>query len=148
MATRSNIAQLLPDDRVQVIYCHFDGYMSGVGRTLTKHYKTTDRVAELIALGDLVVLDQHLYPTGVHSDGAREPRVTVAFGRDRGDPNSQARTHASVDDWQDNLASDIEYCYLWRPDVSDPNKGKWHLVWSGSVTTMDTPSYGGAVSIR
>ena len=56
MATRSNIAQLLPDDRVQVIYCHFDGYMSGVGAMLTKHYKTTDRVAELIALGDLVVL--------------------------------------------------------------------------------------------
>ena len=56
MATRSNIAQLLPDDRVQVIYCHFDGYMSGVGRTLTKHYKTTDRVAELIALATLLCL--------------------------------------------------------------------------------------------
>ena len=148
MATRSNIAQLLPDDRVQVIYCHFDGYMSGVGRTLTKHYKTTDRVAELIALGDIVVLDKHLYPTGEHSESSREPGVPVAFGRERADPYAHERLYASVDDWQDYLASDIEYCYLWRPDASDPNKGKWHMVWSGSVTTIDTPSYGGAVSIR
>lgn len=124
MATRSNIAQLLPDGRVKVIYCHFDGYPEGVGAMLEKHYNTPDRVNDLMELGDLVTLDQRLYPTGVHSDGAREPRVTVAFGRDRGDPNSQARTHTDCAAWQAAMGSDIEYCYLWLPRTVTHRKSR------------------------
>ena len=124
MATRSNIAQLLPDGRVKVIYCHCDGYPAGVGSMLEKHYNTPDRVNDLMELGDLVTLDQHLYPTGPHSDGAREPRVTVAFGRDRGEPNSQARTYTDCAAWQAAIGSDIEYCYLWLPrTVTHPETG-------------------------
>ena len=124
MATRSNIAQLLPDGRVKVIYCHCDGYPAGVGSMLEKHYNTPDRVNDLMALGDLWKLRQYLYPTGPHVEGAREPRVTVAYGRDCGEPDRQARTHTDCAAWQAAMGSDIEYCYLWLPrTVTHPETG-------------------------
>ena len=124
MATRSNIAQLLPDGRVKVIYCHCDGYPEGVGRMLEKHYNTPDRVNDLMALGGLWQLRQYLYPTGPHIEGAREPRVTIALGRDCGEPDRQAHTHTDRAAWRAAMALDIEYCYLWLPrTVTHPETG-------------------------
>ena len=132
MATRSNIAQLLPDGRLKVISCHCDGYPEGVGAMLEKHYNTPDRVKELMELGDLWRLGQFLYPTGVHSDAAHA-RVTVALGRDHGEPDRQARTHTDCAAWQAAMALDIEYCYLWLPRT---------------VTHPETSSPGGWLQIK
>jgi len=37
MATRSNIAIENQDGTVSAIYCHFDGYIDGVGEILYEH---------------------------------------------------------------------------------------------------------------
>ncbi len=35
------------------IYCHFDGYENGVGKILRQYYRTEERVAWLLDLGEL-----------------------------------------------------------------------------------------------
>jgi hypothetical protein len=39
--------------KVMSIYCHFDGYPSGVGKMLLKHYNTQKKMEALIANDDL-----------------------------------------------------------------------------------------------
>lgn len=51
MATRSNIGYLKPDGSVSSIYCHNDGYLTGVGKVLFKHYDTLEKVEALISRG-------------------------------------------------------------------------------------------------
>jgi hypothetical protein len=53
MSTRSRIGILNDDRSVTSIYCHFDGYPSGVGAILVAHYHDTVKVRELISLGDI-----------------------------------------------------------------------------------------------
>ena len=38
------------------VYCHSDGYLSGVGATLLKHFDTYEKVLNLVSLGDLSAL--------------------------------------------------------------------------------------------
>ena len=41
------------NDLIIGVYCHWDGYPSGVGATLQKYYPNYEDVLNLIALGDL-----------------------------------------------------------------------------------------------
>lgn len=56
MSTRSKIAIRRKDGSLQGIYCHFDGYLGYVGEILEKFYDTTEKVEELISLGNLTKL--------------------------------------------------------------------------------------------
>lgn len=51
MSTRAHII-LQDGDRYIRIYCHFDGYLQGLGKILTEYYDTFDKVKELVWLGD------------------------------------------------------------------------------------------------
>ena len=51
MATRSTI-WIKNKDNYEGIYCHFDGYTYGLGRTLFENYNTEEKVRELISQGD------------------------------------------------------------------------------------------------
>lgn len=53
MSTRSYIGICNSDFSVDAIYCHYDGYINGVGQTLFDYYKTEDVIRKLIALGDI-----------------------------------------------------------------------------------------------
>jgi len=58
MATRSLIA--LDNTGVFTsIYCHWDGYLTGVGRILLENYTDINDVEELLDLGDLSTLGYH-----------------------------------------------------------------------------------------
>ena len=47
MATRSFIAKYdYIAEEYTAIYCHWDGYVSGVGLTLRDHYNTDEKVTE------------------------------------------------------------------------------------------------------
>lgn len=76
MATRSKIGMVHPDGAIAV-YCHWDGYLNHVGKTLQEHYSSTAKVAQLISLGSLSSL-------GATLEGGDDP--TEAYHRDRGDP--------------------------------------------------------------
>lgn len=52
MATRSLIGLTKEDGKIQVIYCHWDGYPSGVGLQLALNYKDVETIQKLMDLGD------------------------------------------------------------------------------------------------
>lgn len=53
MSTRSSIAVQNPDGTVAAVYCHFDGYLEGVGFELMQVYNTFDRAKALVEAGDM-----------------------------------------------------------------------------------------------
>ena len=90
MATRSTISIKTPEGKYNQIYCHFDGYLSHVGKTLIDHYNTPERVNQLIALGNISSLGKHLGPPKRAKDEPHDSEygyipqsdVTVAYARD------------------------------------------------------------------
>jgi hypothetical protein len=60
MSTRSAIGVVTWDGKIKAVYCHYDGYIEGVGTTLLTRYKDIFKVHQLInggnmsALGDLI----------------------------------------------------------------------------------------------
>ena len=83
MSTRSRIGMQLPDGRIESIYCHFDGYPSGVGTTLNKFYTDPEKVEDLINLGDISQLGEDI-------------DSTVAYHRDRNEPYAKPRYDATL----------------------------------------------------
>ncbi len=58
MATRSRIAVELQNGSVKSVYCHNDGYVSGVGRDLKrKGFTSTQECEEFIDAGDRSTVD-------------------------------------------------------------------------------------------
>jgi hypothetical protein len=53
MGTRSRIGLELADGSILSAYHHWDGYPEWLGRILTTHYNTREKVAELIDGGDM-----------------------------------------------------------------------------------------------
>jgi hypothetical protein len=69
MSTRSRIAIENQNGSVTSIYCHFDGYLDGVGKKLFNHYDR-EKTEKLIELGDISVLGESTLDT-------------IAYHRDR-----------------------------------------------------------------
>ena len=113
MATRSTIA-IKQGDKVTAIYCHFDGYREGVGAILEAHYQDVDKVLRLMNLGNISVLGQEI---GAYQDfnnrQTHQEDWCLAYGRDRGETEQEAREFDSVADWVTNFNSGEEYYYLY-----------------------------------
>lgn len=108
MSTRSTISKIEPDGSITTIYCHFDGYIEGVGTTLKVHYETPEKVNKLLELGALSVLGDTL-------------KECVAYHRDRGEELIRYHNY---------LISDIpfeEYNYIFKD-------GRWQLI---EIKTVD-----------
>lgn len=111
MGTRSTIAIQNTDGSVTGIYCHWDGYLSHNGQILRDHYSTEELVRALIEVGDLSSLGETV---GSKHDFNNAPRNECnAYGRDRGEPNVEAKTYASHDDFLQKMGQ--EYDYLFTP---------------------------------
>ena len=81
---------MVDDQQVEGIYCHFDGYVDGVGKLLY-HCFDSQKTKELMQLGNISFLTTTLYPTTTdHSFYSPEEGVIVAYGRDRGEPGQEA----------------------------------------------------------
>ena len=59
MGTRSTIALEFADGSVSQVYCHCDGYLSGVGAQLEEYYTDPFRLQELIDGGDMSSIGEH-----------------------------------------------------------------------------------------
>ena len=53
MATRSTIALEFADGSVSQVYCHWDGYLEGVGAELVEDYSNPFELQKLIDQGDM-----------------------------------------------------------------------------------------------
>ena len=116
MSTRSFICKSLPNNTIVGVYCHFDGYPSGVGATLTTHYATDERVTALLNLGSISQLHPRLVPDlgDTHTFDNPAKNVTVAYHRDRGEAMSTT-TFPSLDVMVENVANQlgVEFVYIW-----------------------------------
>jgi hypothetical protein len=131
MSTRSCISKLNEDGTITGIYCHFDGYVSGNGDLLHKHYQDEEKVNKLVNLGDISSLNEEVEaPEGVeHSYNRPHKGVTVAYGRDRGETGVEPTVSKDKEDfvkkWKDNWC---EYFYQFR-------ESKWY--WGKSPSNID-----------
>ena len=131
MATRSTIAIENPDGTVYQIYCHYDGYLSHVGRILFENYSTTDAMKELLCLGDLSVLGERVDPDldEDHSFAKPAKGVCIAYGRDRGEADTLAREYTDFGMYT-TFGDFEEYNYIRR------NDGKLYLIHNSMPTLV------------
>jgi hypothetical protein len=127
MATRSRIGiettNASGNKVIKSIYCHFDGYPSGVGKMLMENYTDPKKVESLISLGDISFLQEEIVPTGPHSFASPQPGVTVAYHRDRGERFISPKIDSSVSEFFRN--QDSSYSYLFTEE------GEWLFKASG-----------------
>lgn len=109
MSTRSRISKVDVDGYIRSIYCHFDGYIDGVGKTLIDNYNTVNSIDKLFELGDLSALDDTLETTkAYHRDFYEDLKKPLLFRN------------------KENLInyfceSDCDYLYLFDTD------NKWYV---------------------
>ena len=123
MSTRSAIIAKT-ENGYAGIYCHFDGYESGVGKTLLAHYRDPQKVAELIELGDISSLGERVSPIGAHSYDSPEKGTTVAYGRDRGEETEVflAESQIEVEKYFEGAHDGYVYVFdgsLWKLNGSE-----------------------------
>jgi hypothetical protein len=115
MATRSTIAIKTPEG-IRSIYCHYNGYPEYNGKVLNENYTDPVKINQLLDLGDISVLDEDV---GVWRQDFNDPTpgITLAYGRDRGETDVEARYHPDVDSWLEfRERSGCEYGYIWTGD--------------------------------
>lgn len=126
MSTRSTIAKVQEDGQtIRSIYCHFDGYPEYVGKVLQEYYTHENKIDQLLALGDLSILDKEIGETQTDTftepDFTRKEGYCLAYGRDRGEMEVDALVHANQNEWLGFRAGSwCEYGYLWDGST-------WHV---------------------
>jgi hypothetical protein len=100
MATRSTIGIKNDDNSIEVVYCHWDGYLSGVGKTLKNNYNSEEKIRELLNFGSISSLDETI-------------SGTVFYGRDREEKDQESKKITSEDVYKKFFQ---EYNYLWVKD--------------------------------
>jgi len=108
MSTRSYIGTLKEDKTVFFVYCHHDGYPSGVGRTLREYYDRPEDVINLLSFGNISSL-------------ATTIEDTVFYERDRNETN-QEPVEVTYDEYLPSTGSrnsGIEYRYLFDEYIEE-----------------------------
>jgi hypothetical protein len=118
MSTRSRIAIENQDGTVTSIYCHWDGYTKGVGKTLEKWYTTQAKVEALIELGDISSLDM-------------TPTSTVAYHRDRDEDFTQKKFDGVEQLYTEGFNYGINYIYCYT------KSGQWLVSDDGPVMELE-----------
>lgn len=112
MSTNSLIIQKT-EDGFRAIYCHWDGYPEYNGKMLLKHYQDSEKITQLLDLGDLSTLGKEIGEKHDFSNTSRD--YCTAYGRDRGELNVDAhktRTLYEMSKLFEN--SGVEWVYLWN----------------------------------
>lgn len=133
MGTRSRIGVQNADGSITSIYCHWNGCPSGVGAMLLAHYSDPEKARALVALGDISSLRKNVAPPEGVAHSYVEPLhdVTVAYGRDRGETDVEAKKDNGEDYFLDRTKECWgEYAYLLS------TSGRW-LCWDDSREPID-----------
>ena len=151
MGTRSRIGIQLPDYSVVSVYCHWDGYPEGNGKTLVEHYQNREDVQELIDGGGISSLRTR--GDWNHSSALRDENgeyISDAAGyltyeNDR-DPQPLYYTergeeievcHTSFDEFVSGDCGE-EYAYLF--DLND-NWKAYKINYKAPVELVEIPNY-------
>ena len=97
MSTRSTISLKHKDGTIESIYCHFDGYLLGVGNILYNCYKSYKKVFELVCLGNISRLDEL-------------PENSVSYFRDMGE-KFDSKLYLSIEEYEQMNYQDYNYLF-------------------------------------
>lgn len=124
MATRSTIALEYADGTVDMVYCHWDGYIEHNGRILKDHWSDPFKLQKLMDLGDLSSLG---FDIGEQHGFGDDTSDCTFYGRDRGESDISARRFKDFDDYVTNAQFE-EYNYILTQKegwiVSDHDDGR------------------------
>ena len=115
MSTSCRIVLKTDDEKYESIYCNWDGYPDGVGKTLLMYYKDLKKIKELISLGDI----NHLRSEIGHKQDFENPieEWTLVYHRDQGESWEDVKPIIH-DDFGSLListnASSAEYLYVYE----------------------------------
>lgn len=128
MSTNATISLVNSNDSVDQIYLHWDGYTAYAGKTLARHYTTIEKVRELINLGAISSLGAEIGEK--HTFDQRPEDVCTAYGRDRGDRDTEAQRFRTYKAWENKRRVE-QYNYLFKDGqwfVSSSNNKTWLLI--------------------
>jgi hypothetical protein len=127
MATRSTIAIENNDGTVSQVYCHWDGYLEGVGKTLLEHYNTREAVEKLLAGGSISSLGEYVSDDEKSFDKKHddEDDYTVYYTYRGEDPVIEE--FDSLSDYEENHQyEEFEYIFTQDNVWSVFFNGDWH----------------------
>jgi hypothetical protein len=113
-------------DKVKSIYCHWDGYLDGVGNTLLKHYDSA-KANNLVALGDMSSLradigEKHAFSkfdpvTNIEHREHNDEWCTF-YGRDRGEKGVEFKVSQTTEEFMEQCdLCGAEYYYIMKDGV-------------------------------
>ena len=113
MATRSTIAYKTAEGKVVAIYCHWDGYPAGVGKTLQENYQAAYKIGKLIQMGDVSSLGAEIGEQQDFDDrSTQRDDWTLFYGRDRGE-DTPCKEFETIQEWMEHYDWS-DYYYLWN----------------------------------
>ena len=142
MSTRSTIAVKQDDGSVKAIYCHYDGYPTGVGMFLTRFYNSAFEANQMIAMGNMSTIGASIGDKVDFNSFTDFGKQCVFYGRDRKEQYSEARTYASVTEWVDSIGDAAEnFGYIFQ-------NGKWIAYERSYAFGVQSTRKIGAMSIK
>ena len=102
MSTRSMIAIQDAEGACYAIYCHFDGYVSHMGRMLTTYFNSDEKAADLVNEGEVRAIEI-----------SAENEVVLEYFEPAFDKREIEYYDTVVDMLNAFQNSDREYIYLW-----------------------------------
>jgi hypothetical protein len=110
------------DGGITAIYCHYDGYVEGVGRILNEHYQDPEKIKKLLSIGDLSVLAEEIGETNSFDPGMRVGGVCLFYTRDGGEKEALAKKFHNLFNAENHYIS-TDYYYVFEPTSKDT--GVW-----------------------
>ena len=101
MATRSTIGIKNSDGSVEAVYCHWDGYLEHVGKILSEHYNTEEKIRDLLSYGDISSLE-------------KTTTDSVFYMRDRKEKDQISFTLTAEEVKTKLIKHQQEFNYLWE----------------------------------
>jgi hypothetical protein len=126
---------------VRAVYCHWDGYLEHNGSILQKHYASSSKVNNLIALGDISSLKKEIGEKHAFSrletpmdDEAYDKLygdMTTFYGRDRGETGVEFKVFPTLKAAEEHYTwSEYFYCFKYSK-ADDYQSGEWFYKQAG-----------------
>lgn len=108
MSTRSMIAISDADSNFYAVYCHFDGYVSHMGKMLQTYFNSTEKAVELVNEGEL----RSIMPSNENESEVVLEHFEECFEK------REIEYYDTMEDMLDAFRhSDREFIYLWDEEL-------------------------------
>lgn len=126
MSTRSRIGILRKNGSIDSIFCHFDGYLDGVGEKLISYYNDLSSANKLINRGDIETLHEYADSDSFKIKKYGDGKITHSFFDDDATnwDNYKPIHSKNIDELlKKDIENLVQYIYLFNEQ-----KDKW--IWS------------------